>query len=247
MIERLKNELQRPEAKERTINVFFRDDDIDEDEPTLRQLLGLFREMQTPINLEIIPGRLTNDCAEFLRQQDRALFELNQHGWQHINHELAGRKCEFGESRNFDQQLADIAAGQGQMNKAFGDDWSQVFTPPWNRCTANTFRALDELGFAALSKDRSGQLVTGYRFREISITFDLYRWKGEPAMKSPEHVFDELIPQLNELDTVGVMLHHKVMDAAAFDFVRELIETLRESQAVRFHTFQSLLNLRSAR
>ncbi len=244
MIETLKNELQRLAANGRTVNVFFRDDDVDENEATLRQLIELFWRLQTPINLEIIPARLTDDCAALLRQQDRALFELNQHGWQHVNHESIGRKCEFGASRSFAEQLADIAAGQRRMNEAFGGEWSQVFTPPWNRCTSDTFRALDELGFAALSKDRGEQPVAGYKFREISITFDLYRWKGEPAMKSPEHVFEELIRQLNELDTVGVMLHHKVMDSEAFDFVGRLIETLRTSEAIRFHTFQSLLSQR---
>lgn len=242
MTKELKTELQRLEDKGRTVNVFFRDDDVDENEQTLRQLLCLFGEMQTPLNLEIIPARLTDDCAEFLLKQNRALFELNQHGWQHVNHELVGRKCEFGESRSFDQQLADIAAGQRRMNEAFGNVWSPVFTPPWNRCTADTYRVLDELGFAALSKDHGSQPATEHSFREISITVDLYRWKWGPAMKSPEYIFDELIPQLSESDTVGVMLHHKVMDVMAFDFVRELVESLRESKAVRFHTFQSLLN-----
>lgn len=241
MMERLKTELQKLEAEARTVNVFFRDDDVDEDEPTLRQLIDLFQRLQTPVNLEIIPAGLTADCVRLLNQQDRALFELNQHGWRHLNHETEGRKCEFGASRSFDEQMTDIANGQARLNEAFGDDWSQVFTPPWNRCTTDTFRALDELGFAALSKDQGDQPVAGYGFREISISLDVFRWKGEPAMKPAEDILDELIRQTNELDTVGVMLHHKVMDSAAFGFVSQLIETLRESSAVRFHTFQSLL------
>lgn len=240
-MERLKNELRKLNAAGQTINVFFRDDDVDEDEPTLRQLIEMFQRLQTPINLEIIPARLTDDCVRLLRRQDRSLFELNQHGWRHVNHETEGRKCEFGPSRSYEEKLTDLANGQARLNEAFGGDWSQVFTPPWNRCTTDTFRALDELGFAALSKDQGNQPVAGYRFREISITLDLYRWKGEPAMKSPEHIVDELVRQVNEPNAVGIMLHHKVMNSAAFGFVGQLIETLRESAAVRFHTFQSLL------
>ena len=60
-------------------------------------------------------------------------------------------------------------------------------------------------------------------------------------MKSPESIFTELAQQMNELDTVGILLHHKVMDAAAFAFLAELIETLSSCSSVRFHTFQSLL------
>jgi len=71
-------------------------------------------------------------------------------------------------------------------------------------------RALDQLGFAALSKSHDERPATGHKFREISITLGLYRWKGEPAMKSPESFIEELATQMNELDTIGIMLRHKV-------------------------------------
>ena len=86
---------------------------------------------------------------------------LNQHGWRHVNHERAGRKCEFGASRGYEQQLEDIANGRRRMNEAFGDGWSPVFTPPWSRRAEETFRALDQLGFAALSKSHDGRPATG--------------------------------------------------------------------------------------
>ncbi|MGE0885457.1 MAG: hypothetical protein AB7P14_18065 [Blastocatellales bacterium] len=233
--------LEKLEAEGRALNIFFRDDDVDEDEATLRQLLDVFNRLQTPLNLEVIPGLLTEEAVALLRQCPPALFELNQHGWQHANHEREGRKCEFGASRGFEQQLADIAAGQRRMNEAFGDGWSAVFTPPWNRCTEATYRGLDQLGFVALSKDRGKQPVTGCGFREISITLDLYRWNGGPAMKSPENILDELVLQMDELDTIGILLHHKVMNSTAFLFLQQLIESLRNCFNIRFRTFQGLL------
>lgn len=234
--------LSKLKASERIINVFFRNDDVDVDEPALRQLLATFTELKAPLNLEVIPGRLMETCVALLKEYSRSQFELHQHGWQHISHETVDRKCEFGASRSYEQQLNDIARGQQRMNEAFGQSWSRVFTPPWNRCTEETYRALDQLGFEGLSKDSSKPLVTGYRFREISVTFDLYRWKGEPAMKSPENVFGELAVQVRKLDTVGIMLHHKVMDAVAFAFLQQLTETLRACPNVRFHTIQNLLH-----
>jgi hypothetical protein len=104
------------------------------------------------------------------------------------------------------------------MNEAFGDNWSAVFTPPWNRCTEDTFRALDYLGFEAISRDRGKQPITGYKFR-----------------------VSELTAQMDEIDTIGIMLHHKVMDVAAFSMLERMIETLRSCPNVHFHTFQSLL------
>lgn len=233
-------------AKGQPANVFFRDDDVDEDDARLRDLLAAFLEAEVPINLEIIPGLLTAQAITRLRQahaQRPDLFELNQHGWRHVNHEPEGRKCEFGASRNFDRQLADIRRGREVLLSAFGDAFSPVFTPPWNRCTEDTHRALDELGFVALSKLRGKRPVTGYGFRELSVTLDLFRWKGGATMKTPAEFISELIGQLREPGAVGIMLHHKVMDEAAFAFLRELLRELRGAEAVRFHTFQSLLNV----
>ena len=62
----------------------------------------------------------------------------------------------------------------------------------------------------AVSNSHDERPATGHKFREISITLDLYRWKGEPAMKSPESVIEELATQMNELDTIGIMLRHSL-------------------------------------
>src|SRR5262245_23769856 len=162
----LKSSLARRQQQAAPLRLFFRDDDVDEDEATLRRLLGFFLERETPINLGVIPGRLTAACAELLAQSASvapALLELNQHGWLHLNYEREGRKCEFGPSRTYAEQLADIARGQARMTEAFGPNWFPVFIPPWNRCTEETHRALDQLGFRALSAKRRDSVVTGYR------------------------------------------------------------------------------------
>src|SRR5688572_349425 len=168
--------------------IFFRDDDVDEDEAPLRRLLRLFLEKKAPVNLGVIPGRLTALCAELLAESAVAapgMIELNQHGWRHLNHEREGRKCEFGASRTYAEQLADLTQGQARMTEAFGPNWFPVFIPPWNRCTEETRRAIDHLGFRALSGKQGGSVADGYRFKEISITLDLYRWNGGARMKSP--------------------------------------------------------------
>ncbi|HMY74706.1 MAG TPA: polysaccharide deacetylase family protein, partial [Blastocatellia bacterium] len=228
-----------------SVNVFFRDDDVAEDEPTLRRLLDLFAEFEIPINLEIIPGKLTEAAIALLgayRAAHPDLFEFNQHGWMHVNHETEGRKCEFGASRSFDEQLADIRQGREVLQDAFGEAFSPVFTPPWNRCTEATYQALDQLQFRALSKLRGKTEVTGHGFRELSVTLDLFRWKGGATMKAPREFIEELHTQLRELDTVGIMLHHQVMDEAAFEFLALLLEMLRGLPQIRFQTFRSLLD-----
>ena len=60
-------------------------------------------------------------------------------------------------------------------------------------------------------------------------------------MKPSEEIVDDLITQLSRQQTIGVMLHHKVMDERAFSFLGSMLDTLASDPIVRIHTFQSLL------
>ncbi|MBE7472496.1 MAG: hypothetical protein DPW09_19610 [Anaerolineae bacterium] len=242
----LRASLERLQTGARRVHIFLRDDDIDEDEESLRHLLDISFSRGTPLNLEIIPGRLTPAAIKLLKAYKRYLphlLELNQHGWQHHNHENEGRKCEFGISRTFDQQLADISQGKRLLEDIFGERFYPVFTPPWNRCAAATFAALDQLEFKVLSKDWDQQPVKGYRFQEISTTLDLFRWQGDPALKPPTEIIKTLIQQLDKLNPIGLLLHHKVMDDEAFSFLDWLLACLTQYSNVQFHTFQGLQQL----
>ena len=228
---------------------FLRDDDVDEDEETLRRLLELTLSHGLPLNLELIPSRLTDAGTVLLDHYKRfcpTLIELHQHGWRHVNHEPTGRKCEFGPSRHFHQQFEDIAQGKTWLEARFPDRFYPAFTPPWNRCTEETYQVLDELGFQVLSKDNSNPPVTGYRFRDLSITLDLYRWKEGATLKAPREIVQTLMDQLQNEDPgnahqpIGLMLHHKVMDLDAFTFLERLLDELSRHPMIRFYTLQEL-------
>lgn len=242
----LKYFLDAKETEGRDLHLFLRDDDVDDDEDSLKHLLDLALARSVPMNLEIIPGRLTPTCTATLKnalRADRALLSLDQHGWMHSNHEVKGRKCEFGSSRSFTQQLNDIAQGKAILESTFEEQFYPAFTPPWNRCTTDTYRALEELGFQILSKDRGQERITEYRFTEISTTLDLYSWKEGARMKSPDDIVHALLEQLEAFPLVGLLLHHKVMTKDAFKFLDQLLCELASHSAVRFHTFRTLLPL----
>lgn len=238
---------QQFQAGSKVMHLFLRDDDVDEDEESLRRLLDITVSRGVPLNLEIIPGRLTESATTLLDAYARSLpelLELHQHGWQHVNHERERKKCEFGPGRTLHEQLDDIRQGKELLTSAFKGLVYPAFTPPWNRCTPDTYKALDDLGFLVLSKDRSAQPITGYRFREISTTLDFYRWKGGTAMKTPDEIIGILIQQLVEgLSPIGLLLHHKVMDDTASSFVDDLLVTLAASPLIRFHSFRSLMTI----
>ena len=221
------------------VDVFFRNDDVDEDEATLRRLLSLFAANNIPVILGVIPARLTTAGIELL-QQFSASIELVQHGWQHVNHEMTGRKCEFGASRSFAEQFDDLSRGQARMDEAFGAQWFPAFIPPWNRCTAITEQALRQLGFRVLSKLREKESGAIVPLREISVTLDLYRWKEGAQLKSAAEILSDLTQQIQHGSVIGIMLHHKVMTEEAFSFLAALLNELRQHSVVRFHRFQSL-------
>jgi predicted glycosyltransferase len=239
----LRENLELARAEGREVRIFFRDDDIDEDEESLVRLLDLFLAHGAPLNLAVIPDLLSDATVKRLLTRELWIPEslgLIQHGWRHTNHEPEGRKCEFGISRSLAEKFNDIARGKSRLEEAFGPRFYPAFTPPWNRCTQDTFGVLDELGFVVFSKDRGKEPVQGHRFQEISTTLDLYRWKGEPALQSPDVLVKSLIDQLWKLDTIGILLHHKVMNVAALTFLDQLLHELRRCPQVRFHTLKTL-------
>ncbi len=232
--EQLERESRRPD-------IFFRDDDADRDIPELRRLLDVFGSKRTPISLAVIPGTLSPDGARLLRDLAEAPWvELHQHGWMHTNHEPEGRKCEFGPSRGLAQQRLDIMRGRERLLDQLGDRCVPIFTPPWNRCTSETCRALVELGFTALSKDQS-PCPAAVDIPEASIAVDIFTWKRGPQLKSAEGIGAELLKRFRRSEPVGILLHHKVMAGQAFALVESLLATL--APVARFHSLEAACRL----
>jgi len=258
--DRLGEALAAARARGERCRLFFRDDDVAEDEPSLSRLLDLFAANETPLNLEIIPGQLT--VAGRRRLRDRwerapALLDLHQHGWTHQNHEPSGRKCEFGPTRRFEEQLADLRAGRDRLREEFGSAFVPVFTPPWNRYGSATITALVELGFEAFSALRRPSAGAPWPscasqeggLRSLPATLDLIEWGERRRLRPVPELLASLSRQLAErgcagpdAPPVGILLHHAVMDEAAFDFLARLLRLLRESGSVEVLPFSALLS-----
>src|SRR5918912_1563742 len=95
------------------VEVFFRDDDAGWSDGRLLDLLDAFADRCVVLDLAVIPAALEPWLAGELRDRaDLGEVRLHQHGYAHVNHEPAGRKCEFGPSRGRAAQAGDIAAGR---------------------------------------------------------------------------------------------------------------------------------------
>lgn len=228
------------------VTFFVRDDDAGWDDARLSALLDCVERSGVPIDLAVIPQAVGDALAVELRARvDRAdvPIGLHQHGWSHANHESAGRKCEFGDERAAVDQHADILRGRDRLHVMFGSRIDPVFTPPWNRCTAATVSLLPELGFAALSRDRSAWPQQTLPEMPVDIDWCRVRRDAEARGADAGAALGAAIARGIEAgrEPLGLMLHHAAMDAADLVLLQAWLPALRRHPHARWASMRQML------
>lgn len=212
----------------RPVDFFFRDDDVGWGDDRLWELLDLFAEHALPVDLAVIPNELTDDLARGLAARAARSprpIGFHQHGFAHVNHEMVGRKHEFGPSRPRRLQRRDIVDGRTRLRDLLGRSVDPVFTPPWNRCTHDTGRCLVELGFEVLSREARAAPLAIPGLAELPIKIDWFAHRRHVRLSPAE--FGELVAMaIREGGPVGIMFHHAVMDAAERTSAGALLELI---------------------
>lgn len=221
--------------------LFFRDDDGGWGDQRLYAMLDRFSAAVVPIDLALIPAALSAELVAELSRRIAAgdAIGLHQHGYTHTNHELSGRKCEFGPARSLVEQHIDIKAGRALLREAFDTLVTPIFTPPWNRCTPDTASCLEALGFRALSRDLGAQPLPGARMAEIPVGVDWckLRPRGGGAQPLAEHI----AALIGRESMFGIMLHHAVMDDEDMELLDDLFRLLRAFERVQCVPMRQLL------
>jgi hypothetical protein len=152
---------------------------------------------------------------------------LHQHGLAHANHEREGRQCEFGPSRGLEAQRRDIEAGRARLADLLGDRVDPIFTPPWNRCTADTGAALAQLGFRVLSRESRAEPLGVPGLFELPIHIDWVRCL-------PVELGVRIAGAIRSGGPVGLMFHHAVMEdmRPMADLVSLLAERVRAERII---------------
>jgi hypothetical protein len=221
------------DSSQSPVEIFFRDDDAGWRHDRLAALLDLFAHHELPIDLAVIPTALDQALAEELRRRTGTQpLGLHQHGFAHRNHERDGRKLEFGPHRSRAQQRHDIEAGATRLAELLGDLVQPIFTPPWNRCTADTGRCLVELGFRVLSRESRAAPLGLDRLAEVPIRVDWLAHRHGVRLSPPE-LGERIAGAIGDGGTVGLMLHHAVMDAGDLRRAHELLSLLASHDRVR--------------
>lgn len=214
------------DESDRHIDFFFRDDDVGWANDEFRALLACFRRHSVPIDIAAIPSALTVEFAAeicALHDEAPALVGIHQHGFSHTNHEVFGRKCEFGISRTQQEQYRDIQLGKMKLEALLGSALDPIFTPPWNRCTEITGECLRELGFPVLSRDATAPPLALPGLNELPISVDWFG-KRNGARLSFECLGALLANVVKERQQpVGIMLHHQLMSVDERDRLGDLL------------------------
>jgi peptidoglycan/xylan/chitin deacetylase (PgdA/CDA1 family) len=211
---------------------FFRDDDAGWRDDRLRRLLDVFDRRVAPVDLAVIPCALGQGLATELRAR-RGTTGLHQHGFAHVNHEPEGRKCEFGPSRGEAEQRRDVERGRLLLEQLLEGPLDPIFTPPWNRCTQTTGRALAAAGLRVLSRESRTPALGVDGLDELPVHVDWFAHRNGVRL-SPDELGERLAAEARGGGPVGVMLHHAFMHADDRRRVHELLGVLaRDARLVR--------------
>ncbi|HEX7330905.1 MAG TPA: hypothetical protein VF290_05350 [Pyrinomonadaceae bacterium] len=216
------------------IDFFFRDDDVGWADDEFRALLACFRGHSVPLDVAAIPTALTaalvNELCT-LHAETPMLVGIHQHGFSHTNHEVLGRKCEFGASRTQEEQYWDIQHGKMKLDAMFGFAFDPIFTPPWNRCTEITAECLRELGFHILSRDATAPALAVSGLKELPISIDWFAKRNGKRL-SFQSLGTLIARTVKQRQPLGIMLHHELMNADERERLDQLLVLLSTHRQV---------------
>ena len=100
-----------------------------------------------------------------------------------------------------------------------------MFTPPWNRCSAEALALLNHLGYLAVSRYQGARPASSESLPDITVNVDLHTRRETRAEDGWQNLFEELRAALfNRF--CGIMIHHQRMNDAAFAFLDLLLDRL---------------------
>jgi peptidoglycan/xylan/chitin deacetylase (PgdA/CDA1 family) len=234
----------RLDAARLPVSFFFRDDDAGWDDDGLFRLLNIFVEHDVPLDLAVIPRAISPELTSRLQKLleiGPGLISVHQHGYAHINHEVEGRKYEFGPGRSRSEQLSDIEAGRRLLKGQFGRSVAPVFTPPWNRCTYITGECLVQTGFEVLSRDSTATPLDIPGLLELPVSVDWLKRRQGLRIDINE-IGNALAVAAFGGAPVGVMLHHAALNEDDRERVGELLAVLNSHQRAQCCLMTSVIS-----
>jgi len=234
----LREELARWRDAGRRATFWWRDDDAGRWTAALGRLVDLARRSDVPLALAVVPAAA--DAALFARLGDGVC--VLQHGVDHRNRAAAGEKrTEFPPEEPGDAAAVRIAAGRARLAPLAGERWVGAFAPPWNRLPATLAARLPGAGLHGLSAfgpRACARPAPG--LVQVNAHVDIVAWRGARGFvgdqaalaQAVEHLAARRAGRADPDEPTGWLSHHLQHDAAAWDFLAQLLSSTREDPAV---------------
>jgi peptidoglycan/xylan/chitin deacetylase (PgdA/CDA1 family) len=227
----------------RTALLWLRDDDAIEPTEALSRLLAISARWNAPMTIAAIPAHATNALAELVKGLQP--ISVAVHGWDHVNHALPSeKKQELGLHRGEATVLARLAEGLECINALFSERAVPLLVPPWNRIATDLIPHLPALGYEALSV--FGPERGKSPLRLVNTHVDIIDWKGSRGGRPMDALYAEAAAHLQAANQVqvplGILTHHLVHDAAAWQFLDDLFAATADHPACRWVPVGELMN-----
>jgi hypothetical protein len=225
--------------------IFLRADDVAVPGSQFSRLLDLFFHQRAPLCLAVVPAWLTRvrwlQIRE-IRKDTAHLWCWHQHGWRHINHQITGKKQEFGPNRSQFEIENDIIRGRQRLEGILGRRFYPVFTPPWNRCDYRTLKVIYRHGFVAVSRTCASDVSAPEGLTNFYVNVDLHTRKETNSVAGWSNLFEELRRAISS-GCCGIMIHHQRMNDAAFIFLEILLQVIAARKNLRLVHFKDLIQI----
>jgi hypothetical protein len=242
----LADELDRWGMVGRVAKLWWRDDDAVRVTPQLGNLLRIAGDV--PVALAVIPALARPELAAALHGLPHV--GVLQHGWQHANRALDGKKSEYPQGRCAAAVAAELGAGQARLKALFGVRAVAALVPPWNRFADEFLPFLPANGIAGIStmvSPSGAALPPG--LVAIDVHVDLVAWRADRGFIGSAAALGGLVGHLraNRLGAaapagpIGILTHHLIMDGPTAAFLDRLVELTRTHEAVHWATAAELL------
>lgn len=238
----LDRELDRWVERGRAATLWWRDDDATRVTPQLAPLLDLASRHAAPVALAVIPAAVEGSLPKALALAPTCT--VVQHGYAHANHARAGeRSRELGGARPLNEVASELRAGAERLRALFGQRFLPIVVPPWNRVDDAVVRLLPGLGFAGLSTfgaRAAREPIQG--FPQVNAHVDPIGWRSGRSFIGAAACIERVVAHLAQRRTgaadpaepTGLLTHHLVFDAAAWEFVDELFARTARHPAARW-------------
>lgn len=226
----LDQELEKWALQGKPATLWWRDDDMQFASPQLDRLVALSQTTRTPLIIAAIPHDIAPELQKLIKPTQHIC--VVQHGWCHKNHApVSEKKHELGDHRPLPDIQKELSRGTEILGNLFGETYSSVLVPPWNRIGPQVKLHLADWGYKAVSTFGNTQ-PDGRTIHQVNTHVDLINWRGDrrfvgtvPALAAiTTHLHNRRTGAIALRETTGILTHHLVHDEALWEFLGELFE-----------------------